>query len=72
MFLTGWSSPYTSTTYKAEYKMSVVGPALPWGKAARYGPTWSAERTQGRINIKSPGISHSGDQTREVQRHPTG
>ena len=56
------------TTYKSEYKMSLVlGPAYPWGKGGEIWANLVKERTQGRINIKLyPGVSLlQGDQTRE-------
>ena len=56
------------SSYKAEYKMSLVlGPPTPWGMAGKIWADLVKERTHGRINIKLyPGVSLiQGDQTRE-------
>lgn len=56
------------SSYKAEYKMSLVlGPPTPWGMAGKIWADMVKERTQGRINFKLyPGVSLiQGDQTRE-------
>ena len=56
------------SSYKAEYKMSLVlGPPTPWGMAGQIWADLVRERTQGRINMKLyPGVSLvQGDQTRE-------
>jgi tripartite ATP-independent transporter DctP family solute receptor len=56
------------SSYKAEYKMSLVlGPPTPWGMAGKIWSDLVRERTAGRINIKLyPGVSLiQGDQTRE-------
>ncbi|SFT87148.1 DctP family TRAP transporter solute-binding subunit [Sedimentitalea nanhaiensis] len=54
--------------YKAEYRVSTVVPApFPWGIAAEKWAELTAERTDGRINLKIyPGVQLvQGDQTRE-------
>lgn len=54
--------------YKDEYRVSTVVPApFPWGIAAEKWAELTAERTDGRINLKIyPGVSLvQGDQTRE-------
>lgn len=54
--------------YKDEYRVSTVVPApFPWGIAADKWAELTAERTEGRINLKIyPGVSLvQGDQTRE-------
>lgn len=54
--------------YKDEYRVSTVVPApFPWGIAAEKWAELTAERTEGRINLKVyPGVQLvQGDQTRE-------
>lgn len=62
------STAIAQSSYKAEYKMSLVlGPPTPWGMAGKIWADVVKERTQGRINFKLyPGVSLiQGDQTRE-------
>jgi hypothetical protein len=68
MFLTGWSSPYASATYKAEYRCRCWAPPSHgvWRDLGQPGRR-SARR---RINIKSPGISIQA--TRPASSAPSG
>lgn len=64
----GLSPAMAQDNYKDEYRVSTVVPApFPWGLAAERWAELTAERTDGRINMKIyPGVQLvQGDQTRE-------
>ena len=64
----GLAPAMAQDNYKDEYRVSTVVPApFPWGLAAERWAELTAERTEGRINMKIyPGVQLvQGDQTRE-------
>lgn len=68
MTMLGLTPAMAQDNYKDEYRVSTVVPApFPWGIAAEKWAELTAERTDGRINLKVyPGVQLvQGDQTRE-------